>query len=155
MNWQSRSRENYSPSDDYYTPPFIFEALGLTFDIDVCAPKEGIPWLPAQNHYHLEQDGLTQPWNGLIWCNPPYSKPKPWIDRWLDHGNGLMLVQFSRSKGFVDLWNQCDGVVALPSNIKFVHISGETKGIFMPVGLFAIGKTALDALVRSELGRVR
>ena len=152
---QSRSRKDYSPADDYYTPAYIFEALGLTFDVDVCAPKDGIPWLPAKSHYHLEMDGLAQEWSGLVWCNPPYSKPKPWIDKWIEHGNGLMLVQFSRSKGFVRLWEESDGVIALPSNLKFVHISGDQRGIFMPVGLFAIGDVSYQALLRSNLGKVR
>lgn len=155
MTWQSRSRDNYTPADDYYTPPSVFEALGLTFDLDVCAPTDGIPWLPATKHYDIAQDGLAQEWHGLVWCNPPYSKPKPWIDKWLEHGNGLMLVQLSRSKGFLRLWEESDGVVALPSNFKFVHISGETKGIFMPVALFAMGDVSYRALVKSKLGRVR
>ena len=154
-HWQSRSRKSYTPADDYYTPAFIFEALGLSFDLDVCAPKGGIPWLPASDHFHLEINGLTQEWKGLVWCNPPYSDPKPWIAKWLDHGNGLMLVQFSRSKGFIRLWNESDVVVALPSNLKFVHISGVAKGIFMPVGLFAIGEVASQALRQSGLGRAR
>ena len=31
-------------SDDYYTPPFIFESLDVEFDMDVCAPANGVPW---------------------------------------------------------------------------------------------------------------
>ena len=29
-------------SDDYYTPKWIFEALGEHFDLDVCAPPGGV-----------------------------------------------------------------------------------------------------------------
>ncbi len=28
-------------SDDWYTPPFIFDALGLVFDLDPCSPGAG------------------------------------------------------------------------------------------------------------------
>ena len=155
MSHQSKSRKNYTPADDYYTPAYIFQALGLTFDLDVCAPKDAIPWLPAKSHYYLEIDGLAQQWSGLVWCNPPYSKPKPWIDKWLEHGNGLMLAPFSKSQGFDALWQQSDGILALPPTLKFVHISGSNKPIFMPAALFAIGEVSYQALLRSNLGRVR
>ena len=38
----------YVTSDDVYSPPHVFERLGLTFDLDVCAPKGGLPWIPAK-----------------------------------------------------------------------------------------------------------
>ena len=31
-------RPDYRPNDEVYTPPHIFEALGLEFDLDVCGP---------------------------------------------------------------------------------------------------------------------
>ena len=69
-------------SDDCYTPRWVFDAMGLQFDLDVAAPKGG-PWhVPAKRYYTAEDDGLAQPWDGLVWCNPPYSKFKPWAQRW-------------------------------------------------------------------------
>ena len=56
--------------DDQYTPPWIFEALNIQFDLDVCAPEGGIPWIPATNHYSIKDDALTQPWYGNVWMNP-------------------------------------------------------------------------------------
>jgi len=32
---------DHGTSDDYYTPPFIFEGLGLRFEMDVCSPPNG------------------------------------------------------------------------------------------------------------------
>jgi hypothetical protein len=34
-------------SDDYYTPPWIFEKLAITFDLDVASPTGGCHWIPA------------------------------------------------------------------------------------------------------------
>lgn len=34
-------------SDDYYTPRWLFDRMGITFDLDVCAPPGGVPWIPA------------------------------------------------------------------------------------------------------------
>lgn len=156
ISMKSRSSVNYSPNDDYYTPASIFKALNLHFDLDVCAPKDGVPWLPSKKHYHLEIDGLAQPWEGLIWCNPPYSKPAPWIDRFIQHSNGIMLVQISRSNGFIRLWDYSHGIL-VPDHkmMRFITIEGKTKTIFMPVALFAMGEIANQALINSGLGRVR
>jgi len=41
-----------SQTVEWYTPPSIFEALGLSFDLDPCSPgKEVVPWIPARTHY--------------------------------------------------------------------------------------------------------
>jgi hypothetical protein len=151
----SNQRKEYTPADDYYTPEWLFKALGVEFDLDVCAPKGGVPWLPAKNHYHLELDGLTQPWFGNIWCNPPYSKPKPWIEKFLDHGQGIALMPYSRSIGFGMLWNNCNGIMNLPNNFKFQHKDHGTKNVFMPVALFAMGNENVTVLKNSGISKVR
>ena len=61
-------------SVDWYTPPWVFERLGLRFDLDPCQPSGGIPWIPADTYYDLAIDGLLTPWYGLVWMNPPYGK---------------------------------------------------------------------------------
>ena len=151
----TKSREDYKPADDYYTPRWIFEALNVTFDLDVCAPKDGVAWLPTQKHYSLENDGLASEWSGFVWCNPPYSNPTPWIDKFIEHGNGIMLVQISKSRAFMRLWDKAHNIVMLPPNIKFQHKDNGTKGIFMPVALFGMGQKATAALIRSNIGRMR
>jgi hypothetical protein len=64
-------------SDDYYTPPWIFERMALEFDIDVCAPPDGIAWIPAARYFTQADDGLVQPWEGRVWMNPPYRHTLP------------------------------------------------------------------------------
>jgi len=153
---KSRQSPTYKPADDYYTPKPIFDALGITFDIDVCAPSGGVPWIPASQSFDLQDDGLIQDWHGLVWCNPPYSKPAPWIDKFIDHANGIMMIQVSRSKGFLKLWEAADGIVIPNHNLMlFTTISGKKRCIFMPIGLFAIGQISTSALQQSGLGRVR
>lgn len=79
-------------SDDCYTPRWVFDAMGLQFDLDVAAPKGG-PWhVPAARYYTAEDDGLAQPWEGLIWCNPPYSNFWPWSEKWAAHMGGGVLM---------------------------------------------------------------
>ena len=34
-------------SNEWYTPPEIFTALKVNFDLDVASPINPIPWIPA------------------------------------------------------------------------------------------------------------
>jgi hypothetical protein len=148
-------KPDYKANNEYYTPSWVFEKLGLEFDLDVCAPVGGVEWIPAKNHYSLENDGLTNEWNGLVWCNPPYSNPTPWIDKFLAHGNGIMLTQVSRSNAFMRLWSEGEAIMFLPRNMTFEHKEHGTKSIFMPVALFGMGHKAHAAFIRSGIARVR
>lgn len=51
-------------NDDHYTPKWLFDQLGLQFDLDVAAPLQGIPWLPAKRWFSQAEDGLLQDWGG-------------------------------------------------------------------------------------------
>lgn len=142
-------------SDEYYTPKWVFDALGLEFDLDVCAPETGPLHTPAKRWYSATDDGLAQPWQGRVWMNPPYSRPTPWMAKWIAHANGLALVPHSKSAWYDNVWNSHAAVVTLPSTLKFVKPSGELAPIFLPCSLWAIGETNIEALHRANLGRVR
>src|SRR5690348_15408106 len=90
-------------SDDWYTPPTLFEALGLTFDLDPCSPGPG-HWVPARHVYTKHDNGLSQPWFGLVFMNPPFDGREahlPWLERFFDHGNGVALVRaYTSSRWF-------------------------------------------------------
>ena len=61
-------------TDEQYTPKWIFDALNVEFDLDVCAPKGGVDYIPAKKHYSIEDNALMQNWEGFVWMNPPFSK---------------------------------------------------------------------------------
>jgi len=134
-------------SDDYYTPPHIFDRLGLTFDLDVCAPPGGVPWLPARRFLTMADDGLSAPWSGRVWMNPPYSQATPWVRRFIEHGHGIALVPHAKSAWHVELWNAADGCVVTP---QFAFVGGWP---FLPVWFAAFGGECVDAI--ANLGRVR
>ena len=146
---------DHGTSDDYYTPPTIFTSLGLSYDMDVSAPPNGVPWIPAKRFLSVIDDGLATPWEGRVWCNPPYSDVTPWANKFIAHGNGIALVQVSKARWFDTLWVKGDGFLILPSNLKFMTPSGETKGIFMPCVLVGMGEENVEAMRRSNLGHVR
>jgi len=141
-------------SDDYYTPPFIFEALGVEFDLDVSSPPEGVPWLPAKRFYTIIDDGLVSPWEGRVWMNPPYSSPRKWIEKFIEHGDGICLVPTSKANWFKQAWDQADGVMCMDPALKFVRGNSFAQIQYLTI-MFAMGPKSVAALERSKLGRVR
>lgn len=140
-------------SDDYYTPKWVFDILELEFDTDPAQPIGGCSWIPVKQYYTILDDGLKQEWIGRVWLNPPYSKPAEWVKRFINHGNGVMLVNLAKSRWFDDLWVQAEGVALLPSNMKFQTPRDGEKSILMPTALFAMGAENVAAL--SKFGKVR
>jgi len=146
---------DHGTSDDYYTPPFIFDGLNVEFDLDVSAPPNGVPWIPAKRSLSIIDDGLITDWHGKVWCNPPYSNVTPWAKKLIAHGDGIALVQMAKSAWFNLVWNSASGALVLPPNIKFVKADGTSAPIFMPVILFSFGAINREILINSGLGHVR
>jgi hypothetical protein len=146
---------NNGTSDDYYTPPAIFQALGVEFDIDVSAPFGGVSWIPARSSYSVIDDGLSQEWIGKVWMNPPFSGVTLWMNKFLDHGNGICLVNFAKSRWMDRLWSEAEAMLLLPSYHKFITAEGEYKGILMPCVMVAAGAEMVAALKNSGLGFIR
>lgn len=136
--------------DDYYTPKAVFEALGLHFDLDVCAPPGGVPWIPATRYLTVEDDGLSQPWEGRVWMNPPYSQATDWVTRFIAHRHGVALVGHAKSNWHPRLWEAADAVAFPFSYFDFVGGS-----IFMPVWFAAFGRECAEALRNVGVVRVR
>lgn len=111
--------------DEWLTPPEILQELG-PFDLDPCAPINR-PWDTAVKHYTIYDNGLSQPWHGRVWCNPPYGlEAARWLDRLADHGNGIALI-FARTetKMFFDhVWRRADAVLFIEGRLHFHHVDG-------------------------------
>jgi len=116
-------------ADEWLTPPNITKALG-PFDLDPCSPGDRRPRDTAARHYALPDDGLTLPWSGRVWLNPPYGRETfKWLERLAGHGSGLALI-FARTEtaGFHRwVWQQADSVLFLKGRLKFYRVDG-TRG---------------------------
>lgn len=134
-------------SVDWYTPKWIFDELGLEFDLDPCAPPGGVPWIPAIHHFTLPQDGLVEAWIGRVWLNPPYGKhTKAWLEKMAEHGNGVALV-FARTdcRWFRKAMATATAVLFLSGRIKFVDGLGVTSNNGAGAGSMLIAWGASNA----------
>jgi len=142
-------------SDDYWTPKWIFDALGIVFDLDVACPPEGPLHTPCTAYYTQETDGLASDWYGTVFMNPPFSQTSPWVAKWINHGNGIALLPDTNRKWRTDLYECAQGIVALPANMKFVAADGRRTDIRYSTCLYSMGNKSTNALQNSKIGRVR
>ena len=138
--------------DDHYTPKWVFDALGLTFDIDVSAPSGGVPWIPAARYFTLADDGLSQPWEGRVWMNPPYSKATEWVRRFVAHRHGICLLPHAKSLWHSLIWDQADALAQPPKRVIFVGGDGDVS---LPTFFAAFGDECVEALSRVGVVRVK
>lgn len=135
-------------SDEWYTPESLFNQLGLVFDLDVASPIGNKGHVPADRKYTIEDDGLAQPWHGRVWMNPPYSKPSPWIDKWLEHGNGIALLPMAKSKWFNKVIESEAKFIVLPSTFKFESPENKALSLMMGSTLWALGESNIQAIAQ-------
>ena len=140
-------------SDEWYTPESLFNQLGLVFDLDVASPIDNKGHVPADRKYTIEDDGLVQPWVGRVWMNPPYSKPTPWIDKWLNHNNGIALLPMAKSNWFNRLIESEAKFIVLPYSFKFENTEGKYIQHMMGSTLWALGESNIQAI--SQISKVR
>lgn len=138
-------------SIEWYTPPWVFEKLGLIFDLDPCHPEIRINWIPASKTYSIRDDGLKQDWQGRVFLNPLYGKETPlWLERMHQHRNGIALV-FARTDcvWFHNFVAKADAILFLKGRVKFVDGLGVTKGSGAGSGsmLIAWGSDNVQALI--------
>ena len=148
-----------SLSDEWYTPQYVFDDLGVQFDMDVCSPGLPKACTPAKHHVILpNENGLEIAWKGFVWCNPPYGKKNQiWYKKFMKHANGiafLTLAQMPTDK-FVEMIPKIDGLLIYH---KRVHLIDGTTGKRRnsPGGsiLVAMGDRAKEAISKSKLGTV-
>lgn len=145
--------ERPGKTDEWYTPPYVFDALGCTFDLDVASLWK-IPWIPATSYLSPGKDGLKTPWEGFVWMNPPFGGRNgltPWLDKFVKHGNGIALIPDRTSAPWwQDFVPESDSVLFVSPKIKFIDINGEL-GMSPAQGtcLVGIGPSAFYALRRA------
>jgi hypothetical protein len=154
----SHTRREGLTTDDWITPKWLVDRLG-PFDLDPCAciPQ---PWPCATRQYTIEDNGLMLPWEGMVWCNPPYGRSTAaWLDRLSLHGNGVALV-FARTETscfFGSVWPRASALLFLRGRLTFHYPLGNAPKAGHNSGgpsvLIAYGSAAAERLrANADLG---
>ena len=78
--------------DDRRTPRSLFDPLNEEFEftLDVAASEANAL---CDRFYDLESDGLASTWHAeRVWCNPPYSDIRPWVEKMLRSNAQLVVM---------------------------------------------------------------
>lgn len=134
-------------TDERYTPAWIFDALGETFDLDPASPPLGISQVPVAAVWTKEDDGLTRPWHGFVWLNPPFSDATAWADRFMAHANGIWLGPVANSVWHDRMVRESDAMILL-RDFAFIGINHAQKRSSMPLSMHGFGSRAVAALSR-------
>lgn len=139
----------------WLTPPDLIKSLG-PFDLDPCfgSPR---PWDTAAQHYGPDEadglGGLHLPWNGFVWCNPPYDREAAlWLERCALHNNAIALI-FARTETqqfHRQVWERASALLFLEGRLSFHNAQGivaEHNG-GAPSVLIAYGDEAVERLER-------
>jgi ParB family chromosome partitioning protein len=117
--------------DEQYTPTHVVEAVrrvlgGIDLDPASCEVANAV--VRATNIWTMSSNGLINPWEGRVFCNPPYSRVAPWVDRFVD-AYGIMLVNADTSAiWFHKLMDRCDAVCLTRGRLAFRLPDGTVRG---------------------------
>jgi len=69
-----------SNSDEWFTPQTFFDEINkeFNFTLDAAATKENTK---CKKFFNIDNNGLEQDWEGVVFCNPPYSNIKLWVEK--------------------------------------------------------------------------
>lgn len=92
---ESAQRPEGWTSDQWATPWPVIEDLAEKFGPFDLDPAAQHATAKAPVYFTPDEDGLSRPWFGRVWLNPPYSKPRPWCEKARDEvasGNAECVV---------------------------------------------------------------
>lgn len=139
----------------WITPKWIIDVLG-PFDLDPCAAAPR-PWdCATENLTAREIDGLTVPWKGRVWLNPPFDRYQvgDWIERLAKHGKGTALLHArTEAQWFFPVWEKARAILFLADRLYFHYPDGRRAeaNSGAPACLIAFGAWDVNKLIKSQI----
>ena len=103
---------NSSMSETWETPRALLETLVTVFgrfDLDPCAPRKTRARVKARVHLTQEDDGLSLPWHGTVFVNPPYGRTlSSWVakaHREVQEGRARTVVALLPARPDTSYWH--------------------------------------------------
>ena len=127
-------------SVEYETPLSLFDPLNkeFCFTTDVCSTHDN---KKVAHHWTKEEDGLSQKWEGVCWCNPPYGREMPnWIRKAIEASKeGTTTVMLIPARTNTGWWHE---LVMPHFEIRFVRgrpkFNGGEHGLPFPLAILVI-----------------
>jgi hypothetical protein len=151
--------QSVGATDEWFTPPHVFEALGCRFDLDAASPGRAVtPWIPADKF--ITTRSLETPWRGFVWLNAPFGARNglvPWLAKFEQHGDGVCLVPDRTSAPWWQRYiPRAELVLFVAKKIRFIGADGqEGKSPAQGTVLYSFGargRSALERAARAGLG---
>ncbi len=134
-------------NDILQTPEWVYRKLG-PFDLDPCAGERtkiaDVNWWDGRGENGLEKD-----WFGFVWCNPPFSQKELWIEKMIQHDDGILILpERGSAPWFGPLAISLGRYFVMGKKINF--IGGPSSNNIGSV-LFPFGDRAVKSITKSNL----
>lgn len=125
-------------TEEWYTPREIIERVrNVLGSITLDPASDPIPqaWIRAEHYFTQADDGLSKPWFGCVFLNPPYNgSSAAWAAKLIGEyragriEQAIMLVNSAQGyKWYEDLWTAFP-VCCLRERLRFIKPTGEAVG---------------------------
>jgi phage N-6-adenine-methyltransferase len=149
----STAKHDGDGSDEWATPSWLWRPLDRAvggFDLDPAAGCEPTPI--GVERYTPEDDGLSTPWYGDVWVNPPYSDNKEWVPHARDESLRdevrsvfLLIPARTDTRYWHDVHGDASAICFVKGRVDFIGDGGDSGAPF-PVALLAFGDVPDEAV---------
>lgn len=127
---------NNSGNNEWYTPPEFIQAARDVMgeiDLDPASSEVANETVGADRFFTEEDNGLSKPWSGRVWMNPPYAQPlcsqfcervsKAYADSEIE--SAIVLVNnATETRWFQGMLEKASAVCFLLGRVKFLRPEG-------------------------------